>query len=225
MHLKESVTNRPAPWEQAPPLPEGAPGVVIEARNRWFFNAGIYTPLEILLGAYPQEGVDSTHPLVETLIEASEHYVDYYWSDGDDCKGFVILAPPNSLQGMDALLFGILPGRCDQSDITFDWGNDPFGLPYLKALFAALGSYIREMYPKVGDTKYAREDGLDYRVLASLAGHGVDPTDDDRDPELAAQWAECRKDTLVRGAFAALQRIGESINNLFPEEAEEGEDT
>jgi hypothetical protein len=156
------------------------------------------------------------------LLEALAYLVDYHWSDGDDCKGFEILAQPNSLDGLDALLFGILPGRNDQRDIAFDWGNDPFGLPYFKALFAALGSYIQEVYPEVGDTQNAREDGLNYRVLASLAGHGVDPTDDNsKNKELATQWEECRKDPLVLGAFAALQRLGEMINDLFPEKGDQ----
>jgi hypothetical protein len=215
-------THRPTPWEQAYPLPDNAPDVVDEARNRWFFDAGIYAPLEILLRAYTDESPDTLQQWVRTLTEAEEYPADCPWESGDNLKGFLILRQPNSLQGLDALLFGILPGRVDEHDIAFDWGNDSSGLKALKPLFSALGSYIREVYPEVGDTQNAREDGLDYRVLASLAGHGIDPTDDNpKNPELASQWEECKKDTLVLGAFEALQEIGELVHNLFPEKPEE----
>jgi hypothetical protein len=217
-----TFTLRPPPWERALPLPRNAPSSVVEARNRWFFDAGIYAPLDVLLRAYTDESPDTLRQWVSTLTEAEEHLADRFWESGDNLKGFLILRQPNSLQGLDALLFGILPGRVDEHNIAFDWGNDSSGLKALKPLFSALGSYIREVYPEVGDTQNAREDGLDYRVLASLAGHGIDPTDDNpKNPELATQWEECRKDPLVLGAFAALQRLGEMINDLFPEKPEE----
>jgi hypothetical protein len=207
-------THRPTPWERALPLPANAPDVVVEARNRWFFDTGIYAPLDVLLRAYPQEGAFCLSRFLSSLRRANENLADYSWEAGDTIKYFTVVSQPNDLQGLDALLFGILPGRSDNHDIVFSEEYSD-SAPY--TLFAPLGSYIREVYPEVGDTQNAREDGLDYRVLASLAEHGIDPTDDDPENlELASQWAECRKDTLVLGAFYALQRIGELIDNLFP---------
>lgn len=215
------VVDRRPPWERSLPLPANAPACVVEARNRWYFDCGIYAPLEVLMKAYWSEGTGTLGQMGYSLYMA-EALED--WEDSSEAEDFKIVRQPNHLTGIDAFLACVLPGRCDDYDIVLCDRADSFALVCLKAAFGSLGAYIREMYPKVGDTRNAREDGLDYRVLASLAEHGVDPTDDDRDPELAVQWAACQKDTLVLGSFYALQRVGEFINNLFPEKAGEGEE-
>lgn len=213
------VVDRRPPWERSLPLPSNVPACVVEARKRWYFDCGIYAPLEVLLEAYPSEGSGAFGQASYSLYMA-EALED--WGDCSEAEGFQIAKQPNRLTGADAFLACVLPGRNDNYDILVE-DSDRFISPVcLRAAFRAIGSYIREVYPEVGDTKNARKDGLDYRVLASLADHGVDPTDDNtKNRELAAQWAECQKDPLVLGAFYALQRIGEFINNLFPEKAGE----
>lgn len=230
-HIRESrvaapapATFTPAPWERAMPLPSKAPDDVVAARNKWYFNVGIYAPLEILMRANEPDVDIRVASIAKDLAADVKSLGNSLWVDEEVRKGFAIIRQPNHLRGIDALLFGILPGRSDSYDIVLHADNVFQGYgKFLRRAFYALGAYIAEVYPELGNTKNAQEDGLDYRVLASLAGHGIDPTDDDTQNEaLALQWAECLKDTLVLGAFAALQRIGELINGLFPEKAEGG---